>query len=312
MEQAQRAIYVGLIYDFDRTLSPRDMQEYGFLPDLGIEPDTFWRECRQMALEHQMDGVLAYMYKMCEKAAGVMPLTRRALGELGGQVEFFPGVETWFSRVNAYGQRIGLSVEHYVVSSGLLEIIEGSRIAREFQAIFAASFRYDAQGVAAWPATAVNYTNKTQYLFRINKGILDMTNDEDLNNFTPEDRRHIPFRNMIYVGDGLTDVPSMKLTRSKGGYSIAVHPPRDTALVDDMLMQNRVDFAIEADYRPRGPMEEAVFCILRRMKADEDCARLHQRHLDEARARRARESARREAQPILGEESWAKGESREP
>ena len=289
-----------LIYDFDKTLSPANMQEYGFLPGLGIAPEDFWAECRAFALEHKMDGILTYMYKMVEKAKGVMPLTRAALGELGKSVDFFPGVETWFQRINEYGASIGLEVQHYIVSSGLQEIIEGSRIAKEFRAIFACSYCYGPDGCALWPATAVNYTAKTQYLFRINKGILDVTNDFDLNNFTPEDRRPIPFRNMIYIGDGLTDVPSMKMTRAKGGCSIAVHAPGDTRIVDDMLLQNRADFAIEADYTAGSEMEKTVQAMLMQIKSIDDCARLHSGHMDEARRR----IALRENPPAPAEESW--------
>ena len=290
-----------LIYDFDKTLSPRDMQEYGFLPDLGIPPAEFWASCRDAALVHGMDGVLAYMYMMYERSRGVMDITRERLRKLGEGVEFFPGVPTWFDRINAYGQSIGLTVEHYIISSGLKEIIEGCRIAPSFREIFAASFLYGDDGVARWPAIAVNYTNKTQYLFRINKGILDVTNDVDLNNFTPEDRRRIPFRNMIYVGDGLTDVPSMKMTRAKGGFSIAVHPPGKTDLVDDMLVQNRCDFAMEADYSRGSEMEQIVQALLRQIRAVDDCARLHARHLDAARSH----IALRDQAPVSGEEAWS-------
>ena len=290
-----------LIYDFDKTLSPRDMQEYGFLPDLGIPPEEFWASCRDAALDHGMDGVLAYMYMMFERSRGVMDITRDRLRQLGEGVEFFPGVTTWFDRINAYGASIGLTVEHYIISSGLKEIIEGCRIAGAFHEIFAASFLYGADGVARWPAIAVNYTNKTQYLFRINKGILDVTNDVDLNNFTPEDRRRIPFRNMIYVGDGLTDVPSMKMTRAKGGFSIAVHPPGKTSLVDDMLVQNRCDFAMEADYSEGSEMEQIVQALLRQIRAVDDCARLHARHMDAARAH----IALRDQAPVSSEESWS-------
>lgn len=290
-----------LIYDFDKTLSPANMQEYGFLPDLSIRPDDFWAECREFALKNRMDGVLAYMYKMVEKAKDVMPLTRDALNRLGETVDFFPGVESWFRRINDYGASIGLEVQHYIVSSGLQEIIEGSRIAHEFKAVFACSFCYGEDGRALWPATAVNYTSKTQYLFRINKGIPDITNDEDLNKFTPEDRRPIPFRNMIYVGDGLTDVPSMKMTRAKGGCSIAVHSPGDTRIADDMLVQSRADFSIEADYSSGSVMERTVQTLLRQIRSVDDCAWLHAAHMDEARRR----IATRDRQPAVIEESWS-------
>ena len=291
---------VALIYDFDKTLSPKDMQEYTFLPGINVEPSAFWGACQEFTQKNQMDGVLTYLYLMQRMAKGNMRLTREALHELGKGVEFFPGVEDWFGRIREIGKSLDVDVEHYIISSGQTEIIEGSRIGHEFKAIFAASFYYDESGLPVWPCSAVNYTSKTQYLFRINKGILDVTNDVDLNNFTPEDRRRIPFRNMIYLGDGLTDVPSMKMMRAKGGFSIAVHPPRSTRLVDDMLTQNRVDFAIEADYSEGSEMERTVQALLRQIRAVDECARLHARHLDDARARIA---LRRRA-PVSGEEGW--------
>ena len=289
-----------LIYDFDKTLSPNNMQEYGFLKGLKIEPADFWAECRRFAVENRMDSVLAYMFKMKEKAQGVMELSRDVFRRLGGSIEFFPGVTDWFDRINAYGDGLGLTVEHYIVSSGLTEIIEGSAIAKHFHEIFAASYCYDAQGHPLWPSSAVNYTNKTQFIFRINKGILDVTNDIDLNAFTPEDRRRVPYRNMIYVGDGLTDVPSMKLTRSKGGFSIAVHPPGETQMVDDMLLQNRVDFALPADYSAGSELERVVQAVLRQIIAVDECARLHASHLDAARRR----IDAREGRPVAYEGTW--------
>jgi len=283
-----------LIYDFDKTLSPRDMQEYGFLPGLMIEPADFWGECRRFANEHAVDPVLAYMYMMQHKARGKMRVTRQTLGALGGNVEFFEGVESWFGRINEYGESEGLAVEHYIISSGLQEIIEGSRIARHFKAVFAASFYYDENGDAAWPATAVNYTNKTQYLYRINKGILDITNHEDLNDFTPKSRRRVPYQNMIYIGDGMTDVPSMKQTRSRGGVAIAVHPRGDTALGDDMLLQGRVDFSLEANYAPGGELERTVFLQLRRIARDSEFRGVHGEQMDEAYQRRGGANAWKE------------------
>ncbi len=276
---------VALIYDFDKTLSPKDMQEYSFLPGIKVEPDDFWAACRKFAIDNRTDGVLAYMYMMQHRAKGSMHLTRRTLNGLGGQIEFFPGVTGWFPRVNAIGAAHGVAVEHYIISSGLTEIIEGTEIAGAFKAIFGASFVYDQDGAAIWPATAVNYTSKTQYLFRINKGILDVTNDRDLNGFTPEHMRRVPFSNMIYIGDGLTDVPCMKMTRSKGGYSIAVHDGGDTDLVDSMLIQKRADFAIPADYREGSEMERAVTTIIRKIQARIDFDDLHLTQLERAKRR---------------------------
>ncbi|WP_417019037.1 HAD family hydrolase [Anaerotruncus massiliensis (ex Liu et al. 2021)] len=277
---------MALIYDFDKTLSPKDMQEYSFLPGINVEPDVFWKLCNDFGVEHQMDGILTYMYLMRKMAKGTLDLTREELTRLGKGVEFFPGVETWFDRINHIGAQSDVLVEHYIISSGLTEIIRGSAIGKNFKAIFAGSFCYDASGRAVWPATAVNYTSKTQYLFRINKGILDITNDRDLNAFTPEYMRRIPFSNMIYVGDGLTDVPCMKMTKQKGGYSIAVHAPGDTELADDMLLQGRADFSVEADYSPGSEIEQVVAMLMRRIRASHELSLRHAEPVQRAHRRR--------------------------
>ena len=277
---------VALIYDFDKTLSPRDMEEYSFMPGIGVEPDDFWGRCAEFSRQHQMDGILTYMYLMQKLAKGRMDLNREAMEKLGEAVEFFPGVQTWFDRINAIGRVIGVEVEHYIISSGLTEIIRGSAIGKYFKAIFAASFCYDGDGVAVWPSTAVNYTSKTQYLFRINKGILDVTNDRDLNAFTPEYKRRVPFSNMIYVGDGLTDVPCMKMTKQKGGYSIAVHAPGKTEVADDMLLQGRVDFSVEADYSPDSEIEQVVTLLMRRIRASNELTLRHAEQVQRAHRRR--------------------------
>ena len=277
---------VALIYDFDKTLSPKDMQEYSFLPGIRVEPDRFWGLCADFAQDHQMDGVLTYMYLMKKMAQGELDLSREKLRELGRDVAFFPGVETWFDRINAIGEQNGVTVEHYIISSGLTEIIQGSAIGGKFKAVFAASFCYNAAGQPVWPSTAVNYTNKTQYLFRINKGILDVTNDRDLNAYTPEYMRRIPFTNMIYVGDGLTDVPCMKMTKQKGGYSIVVHAPDVNEMADDMLLQGRVDFSVPADYSEGSEIEQIVTMLMRRILATHELSLRHAQQMQMAQRRR--------------------------
>lgn len=274
-----------LIYDFDKTLSPRNMQEFSFLPGINVDADVFWGECRKVQIEQHMDSVLAYMLMMKRHSEGTRLLTRDSLNALGGAIEFFPGVETWFGRVNAIGASMGVDVEHYIISSGLREIIEGSRIAGAFKAVFAASFVYGEDGIAVWPATAVNYTEKTQYLFRINKGILDVTNDHDLNGFTPEYKRRVPFANMIYIGDGLTDVPCMKMTRTRGGQSIAIHAEGDNALSDNMILQGRCDYTALADYREGSEIEDVVTQILRHIAATSACNARHESQIDRATRR---------------------------
>ncbi|MBQ6374820.1 MAG: haloacid dehalogenase-like hydrolase [Clostridia bacterium] len=281
-----RTPIVALIYDFDKTLSPRDMEEYSFMPGIGVEPSDFWGLCGEFSRQHQMDGILTYMYLMQKMARGRLELTREAMQKLGEAVEFFPGVTTWFDRINEIGRQNGVAVEHYIISSGLTEIIRGSAIGDKFKAIFAASFCYDESDHPVWAASAVNYTSKTQYLFRINKGILDVTNDRDLNAFTPAYMRRVPFSNMIYVGDGLTDVPCMKMTKQKGGYSIAVHAPGQTELADDMLLQGRADFSVEADYSEDSEIEQVVTMLMRRIRASHELTLRHAEQVQRANRRR--------------------------
>ena len=252
-----------LIYDFDHTLTPRNMQEFGLLRELQAEPDDFWAECRRFALKNNADGILSYMAVTLRRAHELgLRLTREDFVRLGGTIDFYPGVEEWFEKTCAYAKELGLELEHYIISSGLVELIEGSKIANAFKATFAASFCYDELGDPFWPATAVNYTAKTQYLFRINKGTLDITNDHDLNDFTPEDKRRVLFRNMIYIGDGLTDVPCMKMTKQKGGTSIAVYEPDNADVAKALLRQRRAHYAMEADYREGSDLWHVVCGIL--------------------------------------------------
>ena len=214
---------VAIMYDFDKTLCTKDMQEYTFIPKIGMTAEAFWAEAKALATERKMDGVLTYMYLMLDKSSAAHKSIRRSdFVELGKDLEFFPGVTEWFSRIRRFGDELGVNVEHYIISSGLREIIEGSDIYDAFREVFACEFLYDENEVACWPKNAVNYTTKTQFLFRINKGVLDISDDATLNTYTPEDERPVPFRNMIYIGDGLTDVPCMKLVKINGGYSIAV------------------------------------------------------------------------------------------
>ncbi len=273
---------VALMYDFDRTLSPKDMQEYAFIPGLGMEPAKFWAECTRTAEKYRMDPILSYMYNMLEKSEGRQLVTRSTLRALGAGVKLFDGVTTWFSRVNEYAAGLGLAPEHYIISSGLKEIIEGTPIAHEFKEIYAASFCYNEKGVPFWPAVAVNYTSKTQFLYRINKGILDTTENRGVNEYMPEDRRRVPFRNMIYFGDGMTDIPSMKLTKVNGGHSVAVYSD-DPSEANRMLLDGRVDFVVKADYRKGGELERTVFEVIDRIAATSKVLERHFKHAESAR-----------------------------
>ncbi len=257
---------LALMYDFDKTLCTTAMQEYTFIPNVGMTPADFWRESNDLAKESKMDGILAYMRVMLERAhAARKSICREEFVKLGKDLRFFPGVEGWFSRINRAGEELGVKIEHYIISSGLREIIEGSSICGNFREVFACEFLYDENRVACWPKNVVNYTTKTQFLFRINKGVLDLSNDEDLNRYTPEDERRIPFRNMIYIGDGFTDVPCMKLVKVNGGYSIAVYTKGEKAAVDELLRHGRVDFLLPADYSENSGLDITVRDMIRKM-----------------------------------------------
>lgn len=257
---------LALMYDFDKTLCTKDMQEYSFIPKIKMEPDDFWRESGKLAVEKKMDRILSYMYMMLDKArAAKQRIWREDFVALGKDLEFFPGVEDWFSRLEPLANELGVQIEHYIISSGLREIIEGSSIYKYFKEVFASEFLYDENAAACWPKNAVNYTTKTQFLFRINKGVLDISNDDDLNKYTPEDDRTVPFRNMLYIGDGLTDVPCMKLVRANGGYSIAVYQDGQRSKVEDMLKDGRVDFLALADYSQNKELDKLVMDIICKM-----------------------------------------------
>lgn len=265
---------VAIMYDFDKTLCTKDMQEYAFIPALDMSSSAFWGEVNAMTDAEEMDNILAYMYKMVEKAKEKkVPITRDTFQEMGSKVEYFDGVKTWFERINAYGEKVGVRVEHYIVSSGIKEIIEGTEIARFFKKIYACEFMYDYNGSIQWPKFAVNYTAKTQFLFRINKGVLtiDSKSADKLNRFTPENERRVPFRNMIYIGDGLTDVPCMKLVKSYGGQSIAVFDQekgKDAA--EALKVANRVNFVAAADYGTGSDIEIIVQAIIKKIQAVEE------------------------------------------
>ena len=256
---------IAIMYDFDNTLCTKDMQEYAFIPSIGMEADEFWRAANGFGREIRMDAILAYMYTMVVKSREKgIPFSRQSLVEKGRGIELFPGVTDWFSRVNRCGDELGVSVEHYVISSGLKEIIEGCPISREFREIYASEFFYDESGAAVWPKLSVNFTNKTQFVYRINKGVLDISNDRDLNASMPDDSKRVPFDNMIYIGDGLSDVPCMKMMQAYGGVSIAVYKTM-TQDVQELLQKGRVDFIYPADYREGSGLDGCIRDVLRRM-----------------------------------------------
>jgi phosphoserine phosphatase len=262
---------IAIVYDFDGTLAPGNMQEQSFLPAVGASPESFWREAKERARAHDMDEILAYMELMLERSKrSGKPSTRAAFRSYGRKIRFFPGVPTWFTRIDAHARAMGCAVSHSVISSGNRETIEGTSIARHIEHVFASSFRYDENGAAVWPALAVNYTNKAQFLFRINKGIENAHDNSTINKYTPEEERPVPFKNFIYIGDGETDIPAMKMVTYQGGKSIVVYQPHKRGARTHahlLVKQQRADIAVPADYSRGSLLETAVKAAIRQVAA---------------------------------------------
>lgn len=270
---------VAICYDFDKTLSPDDMQAQGFIQSVGYDVKSFWEESNKLAKDNGMDTNLAYMYTMIKCSHGKNLMTKEELKRYGSTVKLFPGVKDWFSRIREYGLNHGVIVEYYIISSGLKEMIEGTEIAEEFERIYASAFYFDEDNVAAWPAQAVNYTNKTQFLFRIEKGILDINDQRVNDSFSPEKIR-VPFRNIIYIGDSDTDIPCMKLVNSYGGHSIGVYN-KDKSKVYKMIRENRIKYFASADYSENQELDTLVKTIIDRTVLNEKLEELHINNIEE-------------------------------
>ena len=269
-ERKEEKPVLAICYDFDKTLSPDDMQAQGFIQSVGYDVETFWKKSNGLASGNDMDQNLAYMLMMQQAAEGKKLFTRGELMKCGKEVMLFPGVKDWFKRICTYGEEHGVLVEHYIISSGLKEMIEGTDVAGEFKKIYASSFFYNEKGVAIWPAQVVNYTNKTQFLFRIEKGVLDI-NDPGVNDSFAPDEMRVPFRNMVYIGDSDTDVPCMKLVNVNGGYSIGVYnaDTKDKTKVYKMMRENRIKYYAPADYSEGKELDILLKAIIDRTAENE-------------------------------------------
>ena len=256
---------IAICYDFDKTLSPDDMQAQGYIQSVGYDVDTFWKKTNELAETNKMDQISAYMLLMTQEAEGNLVLNKKALQEYGAKVKLFSGVKEWFERIRNYGKEKGVIIEHYIISSGIQEMIEGTSIADSIEKIYACSFYYNERGVAKWPAQIVNYTNKTQFLFRIEKGVLDVS-DQGVNDYFEADEIRVPFRNMVYIGDSDTDVPCMKLVNSSGGFSIGVFDAekQDKAKVYKMMREKRIKYFAPADYSEGSELDTLVKNIIDR------------------------------------------------
>ena len=277
---------LAICYDFDKTLSPDDMQAQGYIQSVGYDVQKFWDESNDLAKANDMDNNLAYMWKMVQESEGRMVFNKEKLAEYGARVKLFDGVEDWFERIRAYGKTRNVIVEHYIISSGLKEMIEGTKMARAgaFEKIYASSFYFNDRGVAKWPAQVINYTSKSQFLFRIEKGVLDI-NDPGVNAyFSPEEIR-VPFRNMVYIGDSDTDIPCMKLVNTYGGHSIGVYDPatQNKEKVYKMMHDKRIRYYAPADYTELSELDLLVKAIIDKTAANEILEDRHFRNIAEAK-----------------------------
>lgn len=268
---------VAIAYDFDGTLAKGNIQENSFIPDLGISTIKFWKEVAQLAKDNEMDEILAYMYLLIQKAKqnGKIKFTRDDLNKHGKSVQYFEGIEDYFKRINEYAKSKKINIEHYIISSGTKEMIEGTSIAKHFKYIYASNFKYNIHDIPEWPAIAVNYTTKTQFLFRINKGIDNAWDNSKINQYISKDERRIPFERMIYIGDGLTDVPAMKLVKEQGGVSIGVYAPnsRQKSKVEDLLSENRVSYVAPANYSDKSNLDMIIKATIDKVAAIESISK---------------------------------------
>jgi phosphoserine phosphatase len=269
---ARKLIPIAIAYDFDGTLAPGNMQERDFIPKINMTKQAFWTECNELSKKHEADNILVYMGQMLQKAAAAEVTVREEdFAKYGASLELFAGVDTWFERINAYGKESGIKVEHFIISSGIREMIGGTKIASQFKQIFASSFWYDHHGVAKWPALALNYTTKTQYLFRINKGSLHVYDHSIVNEYVPLDERAVPFENMIFIGDGETDIPCFSLLRDQGGHPIAVYKPharKAKQRAEKLIRDRRVNHLVPADYSENGELDRTVKAIIDKIASD--------------------------------------------
>lgn len=274
---AKKLQRIAIAYDFDGTLAPGNMQQHSFIPKLGVDSSNFWQEVKSIAKENDMNEILAYMHLMLKKAAERdKPITKKAFEEHGRGMQMFPGVADYFKKINEYAKTKGLAIEHYIISSGLRDILKGTPIHKEFEMVFASAYKYNANNVAEWPALAIDYTNKTQFLFRINKGIKNAWDNESINKFMHENERPMPFNRMIYLGDGETDIPAMKMINYQGGKSIAVYNPQTNTkdgkkakkITQELVSQGRANYVAPADYSEGSSLYKIIQLCIDSMAAE--------------------------------------------
>lgn len=266
---------IAIAYDFDGTLAKGNIPEYGLLPELGVESIDFWKEVKDYTREIDADEVLVYMQLLLKKAKEKgFELTRERFAKYAQNIHFFNGVTTWFSRINEFAESKDLTIDHFIISSGISEMIEASKIAKYFKFIFASKYLYDSSNNASGISVSINYTTKTQFIFRINKGIFNYYDNEKINTWVKMNKRPYPFEKLIYLGDGDTDIPAMKMTRSQGGYSIAVfdpskwNDPSSQNRIYKLIAEDRAQYVAPADYSNGSQLDIVVKGILGKIQKE--------------------------------------------
>lgn len=270
-----------IAYDFDGTLAPGNIQEYDFVPAIGMTKKVFWKDVEDLAKKNNADNILMYMMHMLDKANAVeVSVHKEDFVKYGRSVKLFEGVIDWFDRIKRYGKERDVLVKHYIISSGIREMIQGTPISKKFAAIYASSFVYDHNGVAKWPALAVNYTTKTQFLFRINKGVLNVYDNSKINEFIPIGDRPVPFSDMVFIGDGDTDIPCFRMVKSQNGHSIAVYKPSTHGAKEKakkLIKDGRVNYIAPANYSENGEIDIFVKKIIDKVVVDDTLKKLGKR-----------------------------------
>ena len=274
MKESKKLLPIALVYDFDGTLAEGNCAEHGLLPALGIDdPKDFWRDVKHQATSRDADEILTYLGLLMERASSknIKLLSKKKVRKFGQSIPLFSGVDSWFPRRNQYSKSELIKLEHYIISSGLEEMIIGCKIGKEFKKVFGCRIeKFQDNPVIMWPTQTINYTTKTQFLFRINKGIDNSWDNEKINRFIEPEDRPIPFKQMIFLGDGDTDIPSMKMVRYQGGHSLAVFDqkkwPSAQHKVGKLISEERADYVVPADYREGSQLDVTIKGLLQLIK----------------------------------------------
>jgi phosphoserine phosphatase len=255
---------IAFIFDFDDTLAPDSTS--GFLHHFGVDVQAFWKKDVQELIEKDWDPIPAYLYQMIRLSNNSKRITREALAEWAKQITYYPGVENIFDSLRQHAKAVDptLKLEFYLISSGIAGILRHTSIAKHFEDIWACDFDYDDEGQILFPKKVVSFTDKTRYIFHISKGIFGEKSRGrpfDVNQKVESRDLRVPLNQMIFVGDGYTDIPCFSLVRKGGGIAIGVYDSdnRDKwGRAWGFIEQQRVSNLVPADYTPKSALANSL------------------------------------------------------